>query len=81
MFNSKEKKQLETFYRVLPLTNWVLLLQKEVFTIEEWSEANKKLTEFFIKKQKEGLINDYEGLLLELNTEVARWDKIGKLKK
>lgn len=74
MMLNKKAKELETFYRAVNITNWVLLLQKEVFTMEEWAEANEKITAFFIQKEKEGKISDYKLLLAELNEEVASWE-------
>lgn len=72
------EKQLDTFYKVLPLTNWVILLQKKVFTIEEWSLANKRLTEFLVKKEAEGKIKDYVSLINELQDEVDSWEEKNK---
>lgn len=71
---NKKQKELETFYRAVNLTNWVLLLQKGVFTMEEWADANEKLTMFLIEKEKSGQIKDYKLLLAELNDEVASWE-------
>ena len=71
---NKKAKELETFYRSVNLTNWVLLLQKEVFTMDEWANANEKLTLFLKEKQESGQIKDYKLLLAELNDEVASWE-------
>lgn len=73
MINRKQK-ELETFYRAVNLTNWVLLLQKGVFTMEEWADANEKLTLFLKEKEESGQIKDYKQLLLELNAEVESWE-------
>lgn len=75
MILNKKKQELETFYRAVNITNWVLLLQKGVFTMDEWAQANEKITLFFAKKQEEGKIGDYQALLQELNEEVANWDE------
>ena len=71
---NKKAKEMETFYRAVNLTNWVLLLQKEVFTMEEWADANEKLTLFLKEKEESGQIKDYKLLLAELNEEVASWE-------
>lgn len=71
---NKKAKEMETFYRAVNLTNWVLLLQKEVFTMEEWADANEKLTLFLKEKEESGQIKDYKLLLAELNQEVASWE-------
>ena len=71
---NKKAKEMETFYRAVNLTNWVLLLQKGVFTMDEWANANEKLTMFLKEKQESGQIKDYKLLLTELNDEVASWE-------
>ena len=71
---ASKKKELEAFYRITNLTNWVLLLQKEVFTMDEWQRANEKLAVWFKEKEEEGKIKDYQSLLLELNEEVGSWE-------
>lgn len=71
---NRKQKELETFYRAVNLTNWVLLLQKGVFTMEEWADANEKLTLFLKEKEEKGQIKDYKQLLLELNAEVESWE-------
>lgn len=73
MINRKQK-ELETFYRAVNLTNWVLLLQKGVFTMEEWADTNEKLTLFLKEKEESGQIKDYKQLLVELNAEVESWE-------
>ena len=71
---NRKQKELETFYRAVNLTNWVLLLQKGVFTMEEWADANEKLTLFLKEKEESGQIKDYKQLLVELNAEVESWE-------
>jgi hypothetical protein len=74
MIGNRKQKELETFFRSLNITNWVLLLQKGVFTMDEWAQANEKITKFFIQKQEEGKIKDYNELLAELQEEVNNWE-------
>lgn len=74
MLGNSKQKELETFFRAVNITNWVLLLQKGVFTMEEWAEANEKITLFFKEKESQGKIKDYKELLAELNEEVASWE-------